>query len=320
MQDALSRYYNNRDPFGVNGDFITAPEISQLFGEIIGIWAIQKWMDMGSPAAFNLIELGPGRGTLMADLLRGTQHVKGFQDALSVHLVESSNILRKKQKETLQKNSSLQRRPQSLAIIESGLCRSDDWVYWHDHLQDIPTDTPAIIIANEFFDALPIRQFKYDNGWHELYIKEQEFCWLSTDKPLSKDTLPPPSKGDVYEYSEAQADYAKLISAYKGAALIIDYGYEKSAYGDTLQALHKHQPCAINDHIGEADLTSHIDFEWLSHFFQNTQLKTQAQFLQENGIAIRYHQLNNPKLRSGYERIIHPEQMGALFKVMDITL
>lgn len=298
MENALTRYYNNRDPLGVDGDFITAPEISQLFGEIIGIWAVQKWITLGSPSDFNLIELGPGRGTLMADLLRGTKHVKTFHKPMHIHLVETSAVLREKQKS-------------ALSTFE---------VTWHDHLSDIPNNKPAIIIANEFFDALPIRQFRYDNDqWMEHYINGITSEWIAIDNPPMKDTLPPPQHNNIYEYSEAQDSYAHLISKDKGAALIIDYGYENSAYGDSLQALYKHQPCAITDNIGEADLTSHIDFEWLSTFFHQSKIKTQSQFLQENGIAIRYQHLNNPKLRPGYERLLHPEQMGGLFKVLDVN-
>ncbi len=298
MEQALTAYYNSRDPLGVDGDFTTAPEISQLFGEIIGIWAVQQWIKLGSPSSINLIEIGPGRGTLMADLLRGTQHVTAFHDALSIHLIETSDTLKDKQKTTLQKKYNIQ---------------------WHDHLSAIKNDKPSIIIANEFFDALPIRQFKRDNDkWLEHYIDGGQSVWQAIDTPPLKPTLPPAKNGDIFEYSTAQKDYAELISTYRGAALIIDYGYEKSAYGDSVQALYKHQSCAIADHIGDADLTSHIDFEWLASLFKNTAIKTQDDFLNENGIAIRYHQLNNPSLISGYERLVHADQMGKLFKALEI--
>ena len=299
MADALGQYYGAGDPFGVTGDFITAPEISQLFGEIIGIWAVQKWMRMGSPATFNLIELGPGRGTLMADLLRGTAHIPEFHAAMHVHLVEMSESLKERQQETLSPCS----------------------VQWHNHLSAIPNDKPSIIIANEFFDALPVRQFKYKRGeWQEHYIAGVQTVWKDVENPPLKATLPPACEGDMYEFSQEQKDYAELIARYNGAALIIDYGYERSAYGDTLQALYKHQYCAITDHVGEADLTTHVDFECLATFFKHTSTKTQRQFLKENGIDIRYQQLNNPNLDGGYLRLIAPDQMGDLFKVLEINL
>ena len=298
MGKALTFYYNNRDPFGVDGDFTTAPEISQLFGEIIGIWAVQKWVVMGSPSTFNLIEIGPGRGTLMSDLLRGTEHIKPFHDAMNINLVETSDTLQHKQRKTL-KNYDIS---------------------WHDHLSNISNDLPCIIIANEFFDALPIRQFKYTNDtWQEHYINNGEIVWINIDNPPIKSTLPTPKSGDIFEYSHIQEDYAKLLSTYHGACVFIDYGYATSAYGDSAQALYKHEPCAITDHVGEADLTTHIDFEWLSTFFKNTTTKTQSQFLIENGISIRYQHLNNPELTSGYERLMSPDKMGNLFKVLEIT-
>lgn len=296
MADALGQYYNNRDPLGVDGDFTTAPEISQLFGEIIGIWAVQKWIEIASPPAFNLIEIGPGRGTLMSDLLRGTQHIKPFHEAMNIHLVETSTCLKEKQQSLLNTYK----------------------ITWHDHLSEISNDTPSIIIANEFFDALPIRQFKYcNNAWQEHYINDGQTIWVDIDNPPIKPTLPQPKNGDIAEYSKVQEDYTRLISTYHGAFLFIDYGYEKSTFGDSLQALYKHQPCTITSHVGDADLTSHIDFEWLSTFFNSTTIKTQSQFLLENGISIRYQHLNNSDLTSGYERLINKDQMGELFKVME---
>jgi len=299
MGDALFEYYNNNDPFGVDGDFTTAPEISQLFGEIIGIWAIQKWIEIGSPSSFNLIEIGPGRGTLMTDLLHATQHVDPFYDALNLHLIETSDTLKRKQKNILKKYD----------------------VQWHVHLSSVPSNTPAIIIGNEFFDALPVRQFKFKEGkWFEHYIDSDQSVWLEFKEPPLRSTLPKPKNNDVFEYSKIQQDYAELISKYNGYGLFIDYGYQKSTYGDTLQALQKHAPCSITDNIGNVDLTTHIDFEWLSSFFKQTKIKTQRQFLKENGIDIRYQTLRNPELKSGYERLINQDQMGCLFNVLEINL
>jgi len=298
MGTALATYYNQKDPLGVDGDFTTAPEISQLFGEIIGIWAIQQWITMGSPSQFNLIELGPGRGTLMADLLRGTAHIPGFHDSMAVHLVETSETLKEKQANALPSYN----------------------VQWHDHLLDIDHQSPTIIIANEFFDALPIRQFKYQDGtWMEHYIDHDQSIWVPcTTAPPMKKSLPPPQNDDIFEYSEIQQNYAALIARYRGAALIIDYGYQKSAYGDSLQALYKHKPCAITDHVGQADLTSHIDFQWLGTFFNHSVCTSQAQFLKKYGIDIRYQHLNNATFKSGYNRLISDDEMGFLFKALEI--
>jgi NADH dehydrogenase [ubiquinone] 1 alpha subcomplex assembly factor 7 len=297
MAEALTAYYHNNDPLGVDGDFTTAPEISQLFGEIIGIWAVQQWMTMEMPNPFHLIEIGPGRATLMNDLLRGTANVPGFHDAMAIRLIETSPTLKHKQQKTLQNYE----------------------VQWHEHLSDVANDAPCIIIANEFFDALPIQQFQFQNGaWAEHFIDNGHHAWQTTFDVPMKPKLPAAQDGDILEYSSAQQRYAQLMSNYNGMFLIIDYGYSKSNYGDSLQALYKHEPCAITDHVGEADLTSHIDFEWLGSFFQNKAIKTQREFLKENGIDIRFQHLNDKTLESGYKRLIEPDQMGELFKVMHI--
>ena len=298
MSDALSRYYNNGDPLGIDGDFTTAPEISQLFGEIIGIWVVQKWFQMGSPSSFNLIELGPGRGTLMMDLLRATNHIHDFQKAACINLVETSDSLKQKQK-------------QLLGIYS---------VQWHEHLSNISPEKPAIIIANEFFDALPVRQFKFTKEWQECYIDQAEIKWVKVQNPPIKPTLKTQNENDIFEYSSAQKNYAELMASYKGFGLIIDYGYKKSNYGDSLQALYKHKSCKITEHVGEADLTTHVDFEWLGSFFKNAEIKNQSDFLKENGISIRYRQLNNLKLKSGYNRLLDSNQMGQLFKAMIVNL
>jgi NADH dehydrogenase [ubiquinone] 1 alpha subcomplex assembly factor 7 len=298
MNDALKRYYHNHDPFGVDGDFTTAPEISQLFGEIIGIWVVQQWMLIHKPQSFNLIEIGPGRGTLMADLLRGTKHIPLFHDAMNIHLIETSPILIKKQQGLLH----------------------DYNVRWHKNLNNLRSDEINIFIANEFFDALPIRQFKKTKiGWSEHYVYNDESVWLAYEGSQLKKTLPPETVGDIYEYSDFQELYARTINDLCTAALIIDYGYNNSAYGESLQALYRHKYCNFTHHIGDADITSHIDFEWLSSFFEkkNTNLLTQADFLAQNGIHERFEILKNDSLKSGYKRLTH--DMGVLFKVLEVS-
>lgn len=306
-------YYTARDPLGAAGDFITAPEISQLFGEIIGIWCVRQWARLGSPASCSLVELGPGRGTLMSDLLRGTKHVPGFHDSLSLHLVETSPVLRQKQENSL----------------------SDYTVQWHDDLAGLDDEKPFILVANEFFDALPIRQFKYtDGGWTEYFVAigadgNLAMQWQKTNVTPGKDGIKPQS-GDISEISEIQNDYAMQISGklarQGGGALIIDYGHAVSAYGDTLQALYNHAPCPVLSHIGEADITSHVDFERLGSFFAEHENKGafQSEFLHRNGISLRLQLLleNNPDkadaLQSGYERLTGAGQMGELFKALEI--
>ena len=301
MKSALERYYHNRDPFGLSGDFTTAPEISQLFGEMIGIWALRQWMALGSPESFNLIEIGPGRGTLMSDLIRGTQHIRPFHDARHTHLIETSPTLTKKQKTLLAEHT----------------------ITWHENLDHFQKTRPTIIIANEFFDALPVRQFqKKETGWEECYVHGTNIEWKDIKEPPTKNTLPDPNTNDIYEYSIEQEQYAKIINDLCDAALIIDYGYEKSAYGDSLQALYKHSYCDITAHVGEADITSHVDFEWLGSFFPDKQsnIISQREFLKDNGIDLRFRQLNDAKLESGYKRLIDPKEMGELFKVLEITI
>lgn len=299
MRDALSHYYSTRDPFGINGDFITAPEISQLFGETIGVWAFQKWQAMGSPTPFNLIELGPGRGTLMADLLRGMSNATGFIDAAEICLVETSETLRAKQKETLKEYSPR----------------------WFNHIIEIPQDESCIIIANEFFDALPVRQFqRHNDEWTELFISNDNRDWENANDIPFKSTLPAPREGDVFEYSHEQMEYAELINKYNGAFLFIDYGYLQSDYGDSLQALKDNKPCQVTEHVGNADLTTHVDFEWLASIFTDARIsfRTQASFLRQNGIDIRYHLLGRQRMESGYKRLMDASQMGELFKVMEV--
>jgi NADH dehydrogenase [ubiquinone] 1 alpha subcomplex assembly factor 7 len=247
-------YYIKRDPLGAGGDFITAPEISQMFGELIGVWMAAVWRQMGAPENLRIIELGPGRGTLLDDALRATKAVPGFREAAVLHLVEVSPALRELQEQRLAKTG--------LAML------------WHDRLEDVPGG-PSIIVANEFIDALPVHQaVKRDDGWHERMIG------IGPDDNLIFDVAPEPLRffetslpralrqaplGAVYEW---RADSIALELGRRcrdeGAALIIDYGHAHSELGDTLQAVARH---AFTDPLrapGTADLTAHVDFEALA--------------------------------------------------------
>jgi NADH dehydrogenase [ubiquinone] 1 alpha subcomplex assembly factor 7 len=247
-------YYLTRDPFGGGGDFITSPEISQMFGELIGVWMATVWRQMGAPENFRIIELGPGRGTLLDDALRATKTVSGFGEAAVLHLVEISPALRELQERRLAKTG--------LAML------------WHERIEDVPGG-PSIIIANEFIDALPVHQaVKQEDGWHERVVT------LGADGNLAFDIAREPSRffetslpralrqaplGSIYEW---RADSIALELGRRtrdeGAALIIDYGHTHSGLGDTLQAVARHSFTDPLRAPGMADLTAHVDFEALA--------------------------------------------------------
>ena len=305
-------YYTTRDPLGAAGDFITAPEISQMFGELVGLSLAQAWLDQGQPAPFVLAELGPGRGTLMADALRATRAIAGFHDALSVHLVEASPVLRAAQAARL------------------------PGAVWHDTLATLP-DAPLFLIANEFFDALPIRQFVRDgDGWRERMVGVEGDALafgLSAPAPLAflAHRLDDTQDGDLVEYCPALpaigAEIGQRIATHGGAALIIDYGDWRSL-GDTLQALRGNARANPLDAPGQADLTAHVDFEALAHAVapaRHSRLTTQGVFLERVGITARAQDLarhlTGPALDShiaAHRRLTHPAEMGDLFKVMGV--
>ncbi|WP_424944173.1 class I SAM-dependent methyltransferase [Aliiroseovarius crassostreae] len=308
-------YYATRDPFGQAGDFITAPEISQMFGEMLGLCLAQAWLDLGRPAPFTLAELGPGRGTLMADILRATARVPGFHAAAEIHLVEASTVLRQIQAERLAPRA----------------------VTHHDAVQTLP-DQPLFLVANEFFDALPIRQFIRDtDGWREHQVGEVEgklAFGLTAPLPqaLLDHRLEDTRDGDLVEICPALGpiteEIASRITAHGGAALIIDYGDWRSL-GDTLQALSAHQITGPLDHPGMADLTAHVDFERIAHFaapLAHSLLTPQGVFLERLGITDRAQALA-AKLEgdaltahiTAHRRLTHPDEMGTLFKVLGLT-
>ncbi|MDX5351145.1 MAG: SAM-dependent methyltransferase [Paracoccaceae bacterium] len=305
-------YYTTRDPFGVRGDFTTAPEISQMFGEMVGLALAQSWLDQGAPAPFTLAELGPGRGTLMADILRATRGVPGFHAAARVVLVEASPHLRAVQARTLA--------PQS--------------VDWLDRAEDLP-DRPTFLIANEFLDALPIRQFILSpEGWRERLVGLEGGALafgLSAPLPQVPDTpaFRTARPGDLVEHcAPAQAAVAaalRPILRHGGLALFIDYGDWRSR-GDTLQALRAHAFDPPLAHPGQADLTAHVDFEPLAALAPAHSYSTQGQFLLRLGIQARADRLARNLAGAALEshqaalaRLTHPQEMGSLFKVLALT-
>jgi SAM-dependent MidA family methyltransferase len=247
-------YYVKRDPLGSGGDFITAPEISQMFGELIGLWAAQVWRQMGAPENVRLIELGPGRGSMMFDALRAARVVKDFREAIVVHLVEISPALQKLQQQRLEAH--------------------DVPTLWHTTFEDVPAG-PSIIIANEFIDALPVHQaVKQNDGWHERMVgvgSDGKFCFtLAKDALLHFETGLPRAlrqspDGSIFEWRDDRfaLDLGRRTRK-GGAALILDYGHIKYALGDTLQAVAGHTYTEVLQAPGEADLTAHVDFEALA--------------------------------------------------------
>lgn len=311
-------YYQSQSPFGAVGDFITAPEISQMFGELIGLWCVQRWRDMGSPREFMLCELGPGRGTLMADALRAARIAPDFLDAASLHLVETSHALRAAQKTAIGRTA-----------------------IWHDSVEDLPP-LPALIIANEFFDALPIRQFqRAPDGWHERMVTvhpdTDQLCFALSPIPVRDDTIFPVAMrtapvGSIAELCPAALaiveNLATHLCEHGGAALILDYGSEKSAAGDSFQAVRGHGYCDPLHTPGQADLTAHVDFQNLAAAAQSAGCHcdgpiSQGQFLLQLGLAARAQILaknatphEQAAIHTAFQRLTEPGQMGQLFKAL----
>lgn len=306
-------YYATREPFGAAGDFTTAPEISQMFGEMLGLCLAQAWLDQGRPDPFLLTEIGPGRGTLMADVRRAIRAVPGMAAAAETHLVEASPRLRAIQRERL-----------------------GDGVTWHDTIETLPAG-PLFLLANEFFDALPIRQFvREDVGWRERQIGLSEGTLAfglgpEADYPSLRPRLSDTRPGDMVEICPAlpaiAGDIGSRIARHGGLAIVIDYGGWHSL-GDTFQAVRRHRPEDPLAAPGAADLTAHVDFEALAAAFTEagtnvTGMTAQGVFLERLGITERAQalarQMAGPQLSThvaAHRRLTHPEEMGQLFKVI----
>jgi NADH dehydrogenase [ubiquinone] 1 alpha subcomplex assembly factor 7 len=299
MRACVQEYYATATPFGAAGDFITAPEISQIFGEIIGAWVAQAWLDAGSPQA-SIVELGGGRGTLMKDALRATKGVPQFHASTNVIMVESSPALAQMQMDAL---TAAHPRVSKQTAIEP-----------------LPNQ-PVFFIANEFFDALPIEQTI--DGVPRMIMWDEDFGFRFQDS----------GQGEIREYCPAAEAIMHTICAHikaRGGALIAaDYGYAKAVSGDTLQAVKNHRFVGAFESAGEADLTAHVNFEALmqiatTHGLQ-ARLQTQGGFLQENGAELRAEALcrhaDKPQQNNiiqGLERLMQPDKMGELFKVLAV--
>ena len=321
LGDPVYGYYMTRDPFGAHGDFITAPEISQMFGELIGLWSMAVWKLMGEPDSVNLIELGPGRGTMMLDLLRTAYAMPEFRRAIRLHFVEISPLLEERQRR---------------AVGSSNVP-----VEWHKSLDLVPAG-PSIILANEFFDALPVQQaVMCVDGWHERVIKLDEggrlvFTNARDPIPLFEQMLPPKLRdaqiGEIFEWrsDNIALEIGRRVTHSQGAALVIDYGHIESATGDTLQAVGAHNYANPLAAPGTVDLTAHVDFQAIAlaaesmgaHVFGPIE---QADFLRNLGIESRAAVLRKAvppakaaDIDAALTRLTSTDRigMGQLFKVI----
>lgn len=312
-------YYMTRDPFGAQGDFTTAPEISQMFGEMIGLWAAHLWQAMGQPSRVALIEIGPGRGTLMADMLRATRIVPGFHAAAAVHLVETSPVLREIQAATL-----------------AGKAEPS----WHERVENA-LEGPAIIVANELLDALPLDQFVMtEGGWRERLIgldgeERLAFGLAATASDGAGPATAPP--GAVLEQPLAALSLVSGVASHVvregGGALFIDYGAVQSGFGDTLQAMRQHAFVDPLDEPGESDVTVHVDFARMAQAALRAGAAThgpvrQADFLLALGLAERAQALSRKatpeqaaSINSAFDRLTERgvTGMGDLFKVLAVS-
>jgi SAM-dependent MidA family methyltransferase len=316
-------YYVSRDPLGREGDFTTAPEVSQMFGELLGLWAASVWRAIGSPPLLHLIELGPGRGTMMADALRALRVLPPLYQALNIHLVEINPVLREKQKAMLQGVRSLS---------------------WHDSIDSIPPG-PSVILANEYFDVLPIHQvIRQSDGWHERTVEIADdgrlaFGAGAEPMPHFELLLPPPVRvapiGAVFEW-RPDAEMMKIAARIRdegGAALVIDYGHLRSDAGDTFQAIARHSFADPLKNPGDADVTAHVDFQALARAAEDVGAKvhgpvTQGDFLKRLGIETRAVTLMakasaevSEDVSNALKRLTDSGRggMGSMFKVLGIS-
>jgi SAM-dependent MidA family methyltransferase len=308
LHDPQGGYYATRPALGDEGDFVTAPLISQMFGELVGVWAASCWALMGEPERVRLVEMGPGDGTLMVDVLRAARAAPGFLDAADVWLVETSEPLRATQQRRLPPT-----------------------IRWASRLADVPAGAPLILIANELLDCLPARQFvRTAIGWAEQLVgldAHGRLAFTHSATPAAG-LLPDAPEGAVYEQSAAQAalgaEVGARLAAGGGAALLIDYGRSEPGFGDTLQALKAHRKVDPLERPGEADLTVHADFPAVMAAARAAGVRaailTQGEFLARMGVGLRAEALiearpdKAPIIGRQLNRLVAGDQMGELFK------
>ena len=322
LADPVHGYWARPGTIGAAGDFVTAPEISQVFGELIGLWCAVVWQGMGQPSPLRLVELGPGRGTLMRDALRAAERVPGFLDALPVHLVEIERAAARGAAESAPLTPPRKRRGTARRSLGTRL------------LHEVP-DGPAIVIANEFLDALPIRQLVFgEDGWRERVVELDAAGALRFaigDKAAHARATPAAPAGAILELRAGEDEVLAELGRRTGpcVALFIDYGPAEPAYGDTLQAVRRHAYVDPLATPGAADLTAHVQFAALADKARRAGLAadgpiTQAEFLGALGIAERASRLMaaNPEragaIEAATQRLVSPTGMGPLFKVLAV--
>jgi SAM-dependent MidA family methyltransferase len=320
LHDPEHGVYAARDAIGREGDFITAPEISQMFGELIGLWVLETWRQQGCPKRIRLAEFGPGHGTLMKDVLRAARLDANFLAAVDVMLIETSPALTAIQAQTLKTAPVTPR--------------------WSEKIGDALNDTPLFLLANEFFDALPIHQYaKTEQGWHERMVVADGGALDFALAPMAVPGLAipedrgPAETGAIFETSPAASALAEEIAAHiaqkGGAALIVDYGHAGTGFGETLQAIARHKAAPLLDAPGTADLSAHVDFAAIAQAAERGGAKAygpmdQGTFLESLGLAQRAQQLakKNPAqaqtVDAAYRRLTAADQMGKLFKALAI--
>jgi SAM-dependent MidA family methyltransferase len=315
-------YYTTREPFGSAGDFTTAPEVSQMFGELVAVWVYMAWQGAGSPAEICVAELGPGRGTLMKDMVRTlAQFDRAFVDRTRFALVEAS--------------------PRLVEVQRATLAPAPGRFEWHDRLEQLP-DLPTVFVGNEIFDAIPARQYVRQGGrWFERCVGLDDaggLRFVLGAGTLDEALLPPGADrvldGTVMEVAPAREAFMQTIAEHiarlGGAALFFDYGHLEPGLGDTLQAVRRHAPDGVLDHPGEADLTSHVDFHSLGTIAERCglaiQTATQRDFLLALGLAERVEALSAGKseeerarIAGEAQRLAGSSEMGELFKVLLVT-
>lgn len=304
-------YYRKKQPLGSEGDFTTAPEISQLFGEMIGLFLI-NWISQNLPdTEFEIVELGAGKGTLMNDLLRTLKKFPQIYEKAKINIIDINEPLIKHQKKLLNKY--------------------DIKIEWLSAIEEIKTLKPVIFLANEFFDALPIKQYLFkDNKWHERVIKHNNDLYFSSI-PSDIEFSGNPKESDIKEISPetiaGAENISDLISLNKGLSIIFDYGYSQNSFGDTLQSLYKNKYNPIFENIGISDITYHVDFPSLKNIFETKGLscflQTQREFLLATNIEKRAEMLiinkdstTKKSILEGMERLVSPKEMGVLFKCL----
>lgn len=320
--DPEAGYYTTREPFGAGGDFITAPEVSQMFGELVAVWLYQAWQASGAPMPVTLAEIGPGRGTLMKDMLRTLSRLDPqFTRGASIALIETSPRLRDVQKATL--------------------ANLPTTVQWHETVVSLP-DAPLFIVGNELFDAVPIRQFvRTADGWRERMVgldASGDLAFFAGAASLDASLLPPDAAsaaiGTIVEIAPARSalmqTIAERIATRGGTGLFFDYGHLQPGAGDTLQALRRHEHEDVLASPGEADVTSHVDFSALAASARAAGLRadfsTQGSFLLGMGLLERAGRLGadaddatRERLSGEVERLAGPQAMGELFKVLAVA-